>query len=291
MNGMAKSGIILVLTGFGLYGLARAMPRNPAPTTKLTSETPRPQPPVRQVPVTDAELTGTYYFGDGLGVNCHLDLKADHTFMFRWTGCMGEYDRNEGKWEVKGDMVVLDPKDENKHEGFEGVNVRFLPTIWNHKLFLVDEYEAPGFCSSLRKNVEKGLINNIHGDSFVRVNDKTFVQTTVKHDNFVSPRFAAFIGKKPVACQVMEVLPNGHVVLDEGSDEGLRAGLMLQADEWNTGDLEIVSVSSTTAEAVPGYFFNSTTKVKVGDKFDTGGDYSQPHGTGWDRLPEPPDKK
>jgi hypothetical protein len=44
----------------------------------------------------ESELPGQYYLGDGLGVNCSLELHPDHRFRFVWRGCLGMYDRNQG---------------------------------------------------------------------------------------------------------------------------------------------------------------------------------------------------
>ena len=43
-----------------------------------------------------AAVAGDYYFGDGLGVNCALTLKAEGRFTFGWRGCLGVYDQNTG---------------------------------------------------------------------------------------------------------------------------------------------------------------------------------------------------
>lgn len=45
-----------------------------------------------------APLVGSYYRGDGLGLNLHLALNKDGTFECRWTGCLGEYGKSSGRW-------------------------------------------------------------------------------------------------------------------------------------------------------------------------------------------------
>src|SRR5260370_28445512 len=65
-----------------------------------------PAPPAQDSKPTllfsETELTGKYYFGDGLGVICSLELSGNHRFDFRWHGCLGEYDRNQGAWALDG---------------------------------------------------------------------------------------------------------------------------------------------------------------------------------------------
>src|SRR5579872_1531294 len=42
------------------------------------------------------EWAGSYYYGDGLGVNVSLVLAPQNGFVFDWTGCLGLYDLNYG---------------------------------------------------------------------------------------------------------------------------------------------------------------------------------------------------
>src|SRR3954452_14883212 len=37
-------------------------------------------------------IAGEYYFGDGTGVNCSLNVHQRGTFSFQWRGCLGTYD-------------------------------------------------------------------------------------------------------------------------------------------------------------------------------------------------------
>jgi hypothetical protein len=93
-----------------------------------------------------AQLSGSYYFGDGLGVNCSLELKKDDTFAFRWTGCLGVYDENRGKVTRDGDVIVLHPEKPNVQEGFKGTPTRFIPVKWGDRQYLISEAEMLGFC-------------------------------------------------------------------------------------------------------------------------------------------------
>lgn len=258
-----------------------------------TTQTPLPTPPSPDAlqagsvaAVTAKELVGAYYFGDGLGVNCSLELLTGGRFKFRWTGCLGEYDSNEGNWTVQGDLVLLHPERENQHEGFEGVNIRFTPVIWNHHLFLVDEYEAPGFMAALKSGDVYGL-DKMHGQDFIKRNEK-FEPVVFDRANTLPKRFEFFFKNGSVQAHVVAINDDGTVTLDRGSADGLRPGLMLCPDEWYTADLEVIRVEQHRATARPGYFFNGTRLVQIDDLYSTGGRFSRPRGTGWERLPAPP---
>jgi hypothetical protein len=79
-------------------------------------------------------IPGKYYFGNGHGVSCSLELSKDHRFTYSWHGCEGEYDRNKGSWELQGDVVVVHPEMPNKHEGFTGLNLRYIPVTWGDRV-------------------------------------------------------------------------------------------------------------------------------------------------------------
>jgi hypothetical protein len=239
--------------------------------------------------VSREDLIGSYYLGDGLGQNCHLELMRDGTFKFRWTGCLGEYDKNSGRWQQKGDLVTLQPQRENRHEGFEGVNTRFVPVIWDNHLFLVDEYEAPGFLSTLRKGDPYG-IDEIHGQDYIKVDGTSYEPVSIPGPSRFPERFRDFLEKGPVTARVVSISKDGTVVLNKGSKDRIRAGLMLGPIEWYTADLEVISVEDHRAVARAGFFFNSNRLVQVGDEYSTGGLYFRPHGTGWPRLPQPPER-
>ena len=56
--------------------------------------------------LAESRLTGKYYLGDGLGVNKYLSLSSDGTFHFRWQGCLGTYDENEGTYILDKGLII-----------------------------------------------------------------------------------------------------------------------------------------------------------------------------------------
>jgi hypothetical protein len=238
------------------------------------------------LPFAESQLIGKYYQGDGLGANLHLDLNQNHRFSFRWTGCLGEYDKNEGIWRLEGDMVFLQPEKPNKREGFQGTNLRFVPMVWNKRLFLVDEYEAPGFCSTLGQNMPEIRGDDIHGMNYIHLNID-FKPSPIDYPNYVPERFQRFVGVPPLKSKIVELVNDGTVRLDRGSKYGFSVGLMLCSSDWSSANLEIIRVTENSAIAKPVYFANTPNRVKIGDVFSSGGTYHQPNGTGSTRLENP----
>ena len=228
-------------------------------------------------------LIGIYYFGDGLGVNCTLELKKDHTFSFRWRGCLGEYDKNHGKWGLDGDVVVLDPELPNEQRGFQGLNVRFVPMIAHGQLLLADENGAPR-AASLLKNF-KVREQYAHGSDFLLTNS-----VPESRDGWLCPaRYRDFLENGPVRCKVTKVNADGTVILDEGVNGRLKPGLLLAIEKFERLFLEVKTVNATDAVAKPFYVWNSGRKVKVGDPFSTGSQWTDVAGTGYRRYDSPPD--
>ena len=152
------SGVSVALAQSGLALTQRSAPVATDVAVLVASPSPKPW-------MDEKALEGAYYFGDGLGVNCLLELKENRRFSFRWTGCVGVYDRNTGRWEWEGQVMVFKPEHKNATEGFSGMNVRFIPVAWGQRVYLVDEYELPGFCAGIKRLTSRDL----HGLDFVKV--------------------------------------------------------------------------------------------------------------------------
>jgi hypothetical protein len=93
----------------------------------------------------DSAVTGTYYEGDGLGVNHFLTLTAGHTFLFKGHTDIGVEEVNQGRWKYDGDILVLLPERANSQHDWTGTATRLIPIGWGKAVYLVSEGEAPGF--------------------------------------------------------------------------------------------------------------------------------------------------
>ena len=59
----------------------------------------------RALDPAEAALVGSYYRGDGLGLNLMLSLLPDGSFRCQWSGCMGDYGSCSGTWSLDGERV------------------------------------------------------------------------------------------------------------------------------------------------------------------------------------------
>ena len=263
------------------------------PHNPLLSESKPNMKPESKLLFEEALLTGHYYFGDGLGVNCSLEVKQGHRFHFSWHGCGGVYDKNDGSWVVQGDEVVFSPEQPNKCDGLNGMNVRYYPVTWGKRIYLVDEYEMPSFCASLKAKVQDKSSwsrDRLHGHDYVSEVEHKIAPTS--GEPILPLQFMKYYNGGPIKAKVVRMEQSGLSVLNVGRADGIESGLKMAPTAWERFEVEIISISEHESLAKPGYYWNSDRLVKVGDEFTTGREYSRPGGTGLIRLdaPPPPDK-
>mgnify|MGYP001573744111 CR=1 FL=1 len=106
------------------------------------------------IPVPAEKVYGKYYRGDGLGVNHYLELVMNGRFVFRWYGCLGEYDKNKGAFKIEGDKLILLPELPNIQKGFQGTPTQFIIRQAGEDIFLLEKRDLREF--------EKGLTENVN---------------------------------------------------------------------------------------------------------------------------------
>ncbi|MCB1034794.1 MAG: hypothetical protein KDD47_13265 [Acidobacteria bacterium] len=97
---------------------------------------------------------GSYYAGDGLGVNHYLSLAPDAGFTFEWHGCLGVYERNWGEVEADGDLLLLQPVFTGDPEGFIATTRRFRWVQWGERSYLIPGGEVAPFCNGINSGGE-----------------------------------------------------------------------------------------------------------------------------------------
>lgn len=77
---------------------------------------------------------GSYYRGDGLGLNCTLDIDGEGRFTSLWTGCLGVYDRNEGTAAMVDGRLVLHPE---RPDRLKSLATEYVPVRWGERTYLI----------------------------------------------------------------------------------------------------------------------------------------------------------
>ena len=205
--------------------------------------------------------TERYTFGDGLGVNCTIDLLSDQTFRFSWVGCLGEYGRNSGTFVREAGHLTLNPREPNP-PGFGGTPTEFIVVKWEGRNYLVPEIDMLYFCNNVNAGIEPR--NSRLGRHYLRNGDE---QRVVRGLPSVPQQWQELLLDHSVSAHVASVdAAKRTCVLDAGESSGLRAGMTLLGP--NTREfvmLEIVatrpetSVAKSTERGLP----------SVGDQFVT----------------------
>jgi hypothetical protein len=227
------------------------------------------------------QVVGTYSLARGI----RLTIKADHSFLFTRHNCLQELDRNSGTWGLEGDVLVLQPAKPYEQLAFRGIELRYVPVPWGERVYLVDENGMAGFAAAAG-GADLAQLRFSFAD-YVQVSANT-ARAKAPHGKPLLPeRYLPFHDHGPVNTMVIELRTDGTVVLDKGSKDRLRKGLML-AGKSRSPDLQVLEVHETSSVARPFYFFKNENPISVGDEFTTGTAQTRPRGTGSRRYSQPP---
>jgi hypothetical protein len=114
-------------------------------------------------------VAGSYYYGDGLGMNFSLVVKPEGRFSFIWRGCLGVYDKNEGGARVVNDHLILTPEQPNESRGNRRIPTDLVLVHWGERLYLIPKEAAKGFCYEVINDREPR--SNPHGEYYLREGD------------------------------------------------------------------------------------------------------------------------
>ena len=223
-----------------------------APATRPSTSQPDSAPAF-----SPKDVVGAYYFGDGLGVNCSLELRKDAQFAFIWRGCLGVYDENVGSWSIEKGMVVLKPTKPNVREGFRGTAKRFYRVPWGEQLYLVPDNEMLDFCSLVKSHFAFDSERSYF--FYLRVGDEKKQRTGQPK---VPAPYAAYL-KTPFSASVLSIRqdrPAGGdrkkpqtaevIVIDQGSKAGVIPGMRFMIEGGDSLGYFVTRVTEITAECV-----------------------------------------
>jgi len=179
---------------------------------------------VEGTPVSFKDVVGSYYFGDGTGVNCTLTLTKQGAFAFIWRGCLGTYDENIGSASVKNGVLHITPKKPNLRKGFRGTPTEFFPVRWGIRMYLIPTNDIIEFCSAVNQGSEPRHGN--WGDYYLRQND--WDKPVSGLPAVPEPWEKYFLGK-PVTAKITELIGRQEAWLALGTENGILQGMILTA--------------------------------------------------------------
>ena len=208
-----------------------------------------------------AGVTGEYYFGDGLGVNCALTIKDEGRFSFGWHGCLGLYDQNTGEARVVAGHLILTPERPNVRKGFQGTATDFIPIRWGERLYLIPEADRWEFCNAVNQGSEPR--DRPHGQSYLRSGDW---RKKVSGLPIVPEAWHSLLLKAPIDGRVIEVLGDGRARVDLGTESGVWKEMELWADTDGFGLVRVVDVGAKDAVISTKYPGVTPIRFKTGQR-------------------------
>lgn len=205
----------------------------------------------------DHPWAGTYYRGDGLGVNITLTLAPESGFVFTWYGCLGLYDQNYGEvtWDEKENILRLSFTFENNQKGFQGLNSEFVPVPWEEQHYLVPPARMIDFCNDV--NFDLGISFLLRRDG----RDKKPKKPAGLPD--VPDEYKPYLLKQPVEAKILSTgkttkKPGKYfsqqftpVTLDKGSKDGLLPKMELRlVPDVHHGTVRLTKVEESESEGV-----------------------------------------
>ena len=187
---------------------------------------------------TSPSIAGDYFQGDGLGVNWTLTLDTDHTFLFKWRGCLGQYASAYGKWTEHDGILQLTITNQSGSANAMPLTYRIFR--WDERIYLVDN--PAKFAEWVNRGWEPR--SEEHGLVFLRSPDWN---RPVDGIPALPPEFAKLILQRPVRARIIEA--QGHRgTIDVGSKDGVMSGLLLTLhDGCSFDNVRVVHTSQKTA--------------------------------------------
>jgi hypothetical protein len=173
------------------------------------------------------DIAGDYHYGDGMGVNCSLTVTANGRFTFRWTGCLGTYDTNQGAANLKEGVLHISPEKPNVRDGFEGTPTEFYPVRWGARMYLIPTNDIVEFCSDFNQGKEPR--RGIRGNYYLRLTD---VDKAAPGKPAVPEQWTKYFLDQPVLGKITELVGKQEAWLDKGSADGLLPGMILKARQY-----------------------------------------------------------
>lgn len=248
----------------------------------------KPQAATTKLLFPESELPGKYYFGEGLLLNCYFELRTDHRFTYRWSSDILQYS-DKGTWSLNSDVLTIHPDDPGVHQG---LSIRFIPVKHDGDLILIDENKMPGFCVMWTDK------DPVRAASFAGGYPHLLpcyfrVEKITKHPGSNRPvmpaRYWDFYDNGTIRSKVIRTSDAGHAVIDKGSLNRVKPGMLFAMSNPGRIDIEVVSAGEHESEVRPIYYDGSNAVIKVGDSFTTGDHTGSPRLTSYRRFSEPPE--
>jgi hypothetical protein len=171
---------------------------------------------------------GDYYYGDGLGMNVHLELAPQSGFVFTWHGCLGLYDLNYGDVVEKAGRIRLVFTFPNERKGFQGMASELMPVLWGERHYLIPSDGLVDFINQINAGFEPR--NMLHGRFLLKRGDEV---KKASGDPNIPSEYSEYLLRQPIETTISSVKGSRvedstritTVVLNVGTAQGVKQGM------------------------------------------------------------------
>ena len=196
---------------------------------------------------------GSYYEGDGLGVNKYLDINPEADFTFKWRGCLGLYDHNHGKVRAEKDRLLLSFDLPKIKEGFQGLEEEFIVVRWGKRTYLIPPDKMIDFTNAVNCRMEPR--DCVHGFFFLRKGDH---EIEVDGKPEISEEYLPYLLEKPISAEVTQVFSSTQkqygteviVEINVGNQDGVLKGMEFNKINEFYIHAEVIEVMERSSKAV-----------------------------------------
>ncbi len=174
------------------------------------------------IAIVPVDFSGSYYQGDGTGVNMTLDLHSDGTFSFVWTGCVGTYDQKSGHWSVLDGLIYLDVTEEAAETMPDSLSAIYRPVHWGPRTYLVPADELQDFCNQVNEGSEPRT--DSWGRTYLRRGDWS---KSVSGRPELPQSAEPYLLQQPIRARIVTRIGPTSVRINSGSQAGLLPGMVL----------------------------------------------------------------
>lgn len=183
-------------------------------------------------------LAGEYSYGNGLDLNCTLEISPDGRFLYKQCSFEAVLDQASGEVALEGGRLILKP--EKPHDSWpRGTSQILIPVSWDQRLYLIPQNDIAGFSNQVNRGLEP-VSRGSMGSYYLREGDWDR-PATGKPD--LPKEWRERILDEPVIGLVAGRDPLNRWIISLGKNYGVYDGMELSA--WAPGLLQFVTLLVT----------------------------------------------
>jgi hypothetical protein len=229
----------------------------------------------------DAALwAGSYYRGDGTGVNVQIDLAPASGFVFTSTGCLGVVDRDYGACTERDGRLHLEFSFPEIQQGSRQLSPVLVPARWGERRYLIASDGLRAFANATNGGSEPrdgphGLVLLRRGDENVEVEGLPELPAEAAELLLVHPVTGTIteLHERRIEERRGQRYRDDIATVDRGARHGLRAGHVVHFVEDRSllaGSGAVVDVAESTARIrIQGILIENAPAPEVGWKWST----------------------